>query len=242
MYANRICEAKEAASVTPEGGIGTYMERSQHRILKYFLEPDPSYHEIPVHTYIADICKNGHIYEIQTSGFGNLTAKLEVFLKDHQVTVIYPAAVKKTVVWTDPETGETTEGRAVLKRAVRFKLLSELLHIRELVGRKGFSVCVLETEVRSYRLLDGRGADRKIKATKVDTVPDNILCETHINHISDLKSFAGLITDEEYTREALGKKLSLRNRNLSAAIKMLLLSGIIYEYGRRDRKIIYRVR
>ena len=242
MNKRQFGEALKAASEFGSCGIGTYMERSQHRALKFFFEPDPSYHEIPVHTYIADICKNGHIYEIQTSAFGNLTSKLEVFLKEYEVSVVYPAAVRKSVIWSDPESGEVAEGRTVTKRSVRFKFLSELLHIIPFFGYDNFSLIVAETAVDDLRLLDGRGKDRKIKATKIDRIPKDILSLTKIENPCDVKRFAELEDECEYTRESFGKKYALKGRNLSAAIKALLLLELICEDRREGSRIIYKVR
>lgn len=61
--------------------IGTYQERSQHLILKCYFEPDQARQEIPLDGYIADIYNDAGVIEIQTSGFGTLRDKLEVFCK-----------------------------------------------------------------------------------------------------------------------------------------------------------------
>ncbi len=239
MYSERFGKAIEEAYKCTCGGIGTYMERSQHRVLKFFFEPDPSFHEIPVSSYIADICKDGHIYEIQTSGFGNLTSKLENFLTDHKVTVVYPAAVLQTVVWSEPETGDVAQSRRNRRNSVKFKLLSELVHVSRFIGRKNFSIIVAETEINDIRLLDGRGAAKKIKATKVDKVPVGILSLTEIANGGDIKNYAELEDGSIYTRAELQKKFQLKGRNLSAAIKSLLLLGILKEHRREGRKIYY---
>ena len=86
------------------GGIGTYNEKTLHAVLKNFFEPDSAYHEIPVNNYIADIKNSDGIIEIQTSGFGTIRDRLEVFLSLSDVTVVYPIAAVKSLVWIDPET------------------------------------------------------------------------------------------------------------------------------------------
>ncbi len=215
------------------------MERSQHRVLKFFFEPDAAFHEIPIRSYIADICKDDQIYEIQTSGFGHLTSKLEDFLTDHKVSVIYPAKTVKTVVWTDTKTGDITIGRKFRKSSVKFKLLSELIYIKQFIGRDNFSIIVAETEVNDMRLLDGRGAERKIKATKVDSIPTGVLSLTEIKTTEDIKRFAQLEDDVHYTRAELQKKFQLKGRSFSVALKALVLIGIIKEHSREGRRIIY---
>ena len=86
-------------------GIGTLSEKTVHAILKNYYEPDEDYHEIPVNGYVADIYRDGNIIEIQTANFNKLRNKLDVFLNDYQVTVVYPMPYIKWLSWLDEETG-----------------------------------------------------------------------------------------------------------------------------------------
>ena len=61
-------------------GIGTLSEKSIHRILKKFYEPDSDYYETALDGYVADIYKEGMVYEIQTANFKKMRDKLSVFL------------------------------------------------------------------------------------------------------------------------------------------------------------------
>ena len=224
------------------GGIGTYNEKTQHRALKYYLEPDSDYHEVAIDSFVADVFRDGHIFEIQTSGFKALCSKLEVFLSKYKVTVIYPVVASKTIYWTDKTTGEVTAGNRVSRSKAKFKLFSELVHINEYISHENLRIMVIETEAREYRMLDGRGADKKIKATKVDMIPTRILSATEINDIDDLKVFGGFIDGEEFDRDSIYKKLSLKGRNAANAFKALQLLHIL-EFDRNvGRKRIYVVK
>ncbi|MFR5070700.1 MAG: hypothetical protein ACLTDS_00315 [Bianqueaceae bacterium] len=88
-------------------GIGTQMERTLHCVLKYYIEPDESRHEVRVGTFIADIfqAEQNRIIEIQTRNFSALRQKLSYFVQDHKVTVVYPIARQKWMSWVDPATG-----------------------------------------------------------------------------------------------------------------------------------------
>ena len=55
--------------VQGEKGIGTLSEKSVHSVLKYYFAPDEKYHEQKIGTFVADICIDGEIYEIQTKQF-----------------------------------------------------------------------------------------------------------------------------------------------------------------------------
>ena len=84
---------KEEAKLT----IGVQQEKILHRTIKYYLEKDEQYHEIKVGKMFADIKKDNLIYEIQTAHFNSLRHKLDVFLPDYQVKVVYPIAYNKTI-------------------------------------------------------------------------------------------------------------------------------------------------
>ena len=60
--------------------IGTYKEKKLHIILKKYFEENPEFHEIKVNGFIADICRDGIITEIETSGFSGLGPQLAASL------------------------------------------------------------------------------------------------------------------------------------------------------------------
>lgn len=229
---SEICEAENKS-------INIYNERSQHRTLKFLFEADSAFHEVKVGPYIADVCKNGNIFEIQTAGFAALKNKLNYFTDDYNVTVVYPVPAVKTIMWTDTETGEITEGRRFSMKSAKYKLLKELIHIVDIFSRDNLSVLIIETEVKEYRMLDGRGVDSKIKATKVDTVPVGILNSISINNIDDLKIFLPFDTDLDYKRADFEKIFQLKGRNLSAAIKALVILGVLTKC-KKGKDVFYK--
>ena len=82
-----------------ENGIGTLSEKTVHSVLKYYLEPDTSFHEVKTGRYVADIRTPDGIYEIQTRQFNKLRNKLEAFLPEYSVTVVYPIPHIKYLRW-----------------------------------------------------------------------------------------------------------------------------------------------
>ena len=222
--------------------IGTYNERSQHRTLKFIIEANKDLHEIPIGPYIADVCREGHIYEIQTAGFASLKEKLAFFLKDHYVTVVYPASVIKNIIWLDPDTGEYTLGRRFSKKSSLYKLLCELIHIHQFLNDPKLDIMVFENEVYEYRLLDGRGKDKKIKATKSDTVPKKIISVFNFSCAHDILKILPFEAEHEYTRSDIQKALGLKGRNLANAIKVLILLDLLQKNRVEKKKIYYKLR
>lgn len=222
--------------------IGTYKERSQHLVLKNYFEENTGFHEVPVSGYIADIKKDNDITEIQTSGFGSLRRKLEAFSAlDYSVTVVYPAPVRQRIVWIDPETGERTEGRLINRPKAIYKLLPELLHISDYIGNEKICVRAVSLCSESVRLLDGFGDDRKKRATKIDTVPVEILDITDIRDADSLRTLLPFNKGLKLKSGDISKLLTLSRRNLWAAIKLLVKLEILIPSAKEGNSIVYTV-
>lgn len=57
---------KMIGALQGQNGIGTLREKTIHSVLKYYYAPDSAYHEIKIGSYVADICVDGEIFEVQT--------------------------------------------------------------------------------------------------------------------------------------------------------------------------------
>ena len=145
-------------------GVGTLGEKSIHAVLKYYYIPDERFHEIPIDRFVADACKEGEIFEIQSRGFHLLKDKLDCFLKDHEVTVVYPIAGLKWLRFVDPETGEIKPPRKSPKKGHPFDALNELISIKKYLSDQKLHViiCILETEESCDHMYPG---DRGIHDT-----------------------------------------------------------------------------
>ena len=221
--------------------IGTYQERSQHFILKCYFEPDPMRQEVPLDGYIADIYNDAGVIEIQTSGFGTLRDKLEVFLQRYPVTLVYPSALRKRTAWVDPDTGDINTGKYRTYERARYAILSELLYISSVFAHPNLCVLNFLTIVSDYKLLDGYGKDRKKRATKTDTVPDDIAEIVLLKNRGDILKILPFTAGDIYTSIELAKIFCMRGRHLWAAVKFLENIGILCRCGKRGNNILYEV-
>ena len=219
--------------------IGTYKEGSQHLLLKMLYEPDTSKHEIPYGGYIADVLNEKGITEIQTVGFRALHDKLAVFLESFPVTVVYPVCEKKRTVWVEPTTGESSFGRTVTYSKTRYKLISELLSIVEHFG--AFNLCIHAVVLRAdvYKSLDGYGKDRKKRATKLDTVPEELLEIIELWDADDIRDFLPFKAGERLTSAQISTALGLKKIPLWRAIKFLTITEVLLPVGKKGNGIIY---
>ena len=239
----RFENARNAAiSAHERFNIGTYKERSQHLILKLYYEPDTSCHEIRVAGHVADILNCDGITEIQTSSFGNLVKKLDVFLPDHKVRIVYPCAVRQRVCWADPERGEVVFGNYRSYPKNVYKLLPELLPIKGVLDNENLKIEIVFTSVSDMRLLDGYGPERKLRATKTDKIPDEIIDIASVDKKDDLLKILDLPWGESVSRQELSKLLGMSGRKFWMAQTCLEEMGIISLAGKEGNKKIYKIR
>ena len=239
---DRFAKAKESLKDSHDRyNIGTYKEKSQHLLLKLFYEPCRDYHEVPFEGYVADILNSKGITEIQTVGFRNLFCKLTVFLKSHPVTVVYPVEERKRTCWIDPDTGEISVGRYRTYSKAKYKLLSELLSINELFDAENLEIHIVSMAVSSNKALDGYGPQKKKRATKLDTVPDELLDITIIKSCDDIRRLLPFVKGEIVDSKEISSALGLRRIPLWRAIKFLTIKNIIAPVDKKGNSIIYEV-
>lgn len=219
-------------------GIGTLQEKSVHSILKYYYAPDCRYHEIPIGSYVADICRDGEIIEIQSKDFYVMKSKLTAFLKEYEVTIVYPVPLIKYIIWIDPDTGQMTR-RKSNKKGHLYDIVPELYSIREFLGhpKLHFLICFMEME--EYKLLDGLGKDHKIKASRTDRLPVHLLGEVMLVSYPDLTGFLPDSLPEEFTSEELGKCSGCRKETAGLLLTLLHRFDLIKRTGKKGRYYLY---
>jgi hypothetical protein len=224
--------------------IGTLSEKSLHAILKFYFEPNSENHEIKLGSFFADAVGENGIVEIQTRGAYRLKQKLMYFLAVSDVTLVLPIIRKRKLIWIDPETGETSEGGRVTKRGRLCDAFSELYGILDLLDNKRLHICVMFLDVTDYKLLDGYGEEKKLRATKFDRIPDEIIEEIYMNCPEDYlellpKEMGDL--SEEFTAKELAKKLKLKSPNAYSMIHVLEKMGLCQEVGLLGRAKTYKL-
>jgi hypothetical protein len=142
-----IVRFERALRAIPEGrvlnGIGTRGEKTLHAVLKSSWDDNPLHHEQKIGPFVADIFDGERIVEVQTRQFNTLRTKLDAFLPVVPVTILYPMASKKWLVWLDPLTGEATKRRLSPKRANPIEVVNELIKIRTLLDHPHLNITLV---------------------------------------------------------------------------------------------------
>lgn len=222
--------------------IGTLSEKTTHMILKNFYEPDVDRQEVPIGNYVADIFTGQEIIEIQSAGFGKMRDKLEAFLPEYPVTIVHPIPHIKWLIWIDEETGALSAPHKSPKKGNIYDAFLELYRIRDYLADRHLTVKLLLLELEEYKLLNGYGKNRKIRASRYDRIPLNIVEEIVIERPEDLMQFVPLDLGEPFTRKQFAKAARIDERMAGLAIKLYQYYGMMEQTGKDGRAYLYETR
>lgn len=235
---------------TAAGGIGTLAEKTIHSVLKHFYSENASYEEqrIPLHAadgsaksragFVADIARPDGIFEIQTRHFYLLKRKIEAFLPVAPVTIVYPVIHRKTLRWVDPENGEVSAPRRTSKIDFGYRVLEELYSLGDAFPRDRLSVRLALMDVEEYKMLDGYGADRKIRASRNDGFPRELIAE--IDLPADYAYFLPVTLPEEFTTADYASVCRIPRGSAQTAVRMLTRLGVLTRIPADGRSYRYR--
>ena len=227
-------------------GIGTYGEKYMHLILKRFFCADPDCHEVGIGDYFADAMVDDTIFEIQTGGFYPLKKKLAYYLTrdDKRVVIVCPVVVSKRLFWVDAVTGAVDgKPRRVTQSRAHMRVLRELFWLCDLLDFSKVTLRLVMLSVDEYKKLDGLGADKKRKASKIERIPRELLDMVDIADVDGIAStFLPEGLPESFTSADFSRLTGAKRLALSADLKVLETLGITERAGKRGRAVLYHIR
>ena len=229
-------------------GIGTLSEKTLHAVVKKFYEINEKYHEIKIGRNVADICSMGNsssmydtdIVEIQTANFNKLRKKLDYFLKEYTVTIVYPLPHIKNISWIDTDTGEISKGRKSPKKGNRYMVFKELYKIKDYLDNPNLKIHILLIDVDEYRLLNGWSEDKKRGSCRNERIPVALHDLIRIDELSDYLEFIPEIEKEEFTSNDYAKYGKISIASARVALNILTHIGAVERVGKKGNTIIYR--
>lgn len=231
---------KMIGALQGQNGIGTLQEKTIHSVLKYYYAPDSAYHEIKIGSYVADICIDGDIYEVQTRNFHAMRNKLNNFLQNYNVTIIYPVAHTKWLSWLDMDTGELTPKRKSPKTGTFYQIIPELYKIKMFVSNPRLHFIISLIDVEETRCLNGWSRDKKKGSSRMDGIPVGIYDEVRINTFADYKIFLPDTLTEPFTSKDLSKAAKIPQNKAATLLNILLETKIIRRIGKSGKSYLYQ--
>ncbi len=222
-------------------GIGTLSEKTLHAILKNFYEPDEDKQEIPIDRYVADIYTGQEIIEIQTGQFNRMRDKLNCFLKEFPVTIVYPIARERWLHWIDEETGEITKGRKSPKKGNEYCVFVELYRIKTFLKDPHLKLKLVLLDMDEYKILNGWGKQKKNNASKYDRIPNRFVEEISIERKEDYLQFIPYDLAEPFTVKEYAKAVKCTQSQAGVALNLLNYLDIVKRVGKKGNAFLYEV-
>lgn len=222
-------------------GIGTLQEKTVHGILKEYYAPHKEMQEIPVNGYVADIFTGTEIIEIQTANFNKMRNKLDSFLPEYPVTIVYPIPRIKWLSWIDEESGECSALRKSPAKGNIYKAFYELYKIKQYLPDKNLHLCFPFLDIEEYRLLNGWSRDKKKGSCRYDRIPVAMVDEIRFDRIEDYMQLIPYELKDPFTVPEFAKATGIRKQEAQTVVHILNYLKIIERCGKKGRAYAYQV-
>lgn len=232
---------KKALEDREKDKIGLLQEHTLHRVLKFYLSMDEIFHEIKIDRMYADVVLDNHIYEIQTKSFNLMRKKLEVFLQDHDVTIVYPMALNKTIYLTN-EFGELISVKKSPKHANPLEIFWELYKIKNFLLNKNLHFKILMLDIDEYRIEKEKTWKSRKGFERNNQVPKMI---NHIYDINSSNDFKDMLLKynlkEVFTSKDFSKSTHLTIKKATTALNVLTHLNVVERIGKERNSYLYKI-
>lgn len=222
----------------PEG-IGVLREGPLHAALKRALALPGDRLEVPVGRFVIDLVRaDGELVEVQTGGFGPLSAKLDALLDEHRFRIVYPVAARRRIVRVDAE-GEVLSTRASPRRGDALELFDRLVSFPSLVSHPHLTlevVLVAEDHVRAPAPVRGRRRTRDPGQRRLV----DVLGRVEVADSEGLLALLPPLPAEPFTTRELAAALGCRALLAARVAYCLRALGLLVPDGKRGRAPLHR--
>ncbi len=220
-------------------GVGTMGEKTLHAVLKLYFDSDEAHHEVKTGSFFADISNDHGIIEIQTRQFDKLRKKLESFLAAGPVTVVYPIACTKWLMWMDETTGEVTPRRKSPKKGMPGEVFPELYKIKPFLTHPNFRLCVILMDMDEYRRLNGWSKDKKKGSSRYERIPTDLIDEIHVEDCSQYSKLMPAGLSAQFSVKDYKAAARITQRSAQAALNVLRHVGAVHQTGKVGNRLLY---
>ena len=230
--------ARRESNPYEAGGVGTLAEKSVHAILKNYIEPDRDCHEVALDGFFADICKDGHVTEIQTAHLGKLRDKLAVFLNNYTVTVVYPMAVNKWISYIDGK--KQTAFRMSPVHMNEYYAFEELYGLKGLLQNPNLRIHLYMMDMEEYKIkVAKRRRKRGSGYERYDRVPLGIREIIEFNCVNDYLRVVPPELEGEFTSADLAAAAGISRSFASLVLNVLNNIGVVKRVGKKGNSYVY---
>lgn len=225
-----------------KNGIGTLQEKTVHAVLKRFYEPDTAHQEFRIGRYVADIFRGDEIIEIQTRNFNAMRKKLDLFLEQYPVTIVYPIIHTKWLCWINEATGEVSQKRKSPKRGTTYDAYYELYKIKQYLAHPNLHLCLVLIDAEEYRLLNGWSHDKKRGSTRFDRIPTKLVDEFYIGSPKEYGCMIPRDLPNPFNSKDFAKKAGISQSNAQLALNILTYIEAVARIGKKGNSYLYELK
>ena len=228
--------------MTAKPVIGTLNESPLHEALKELYADADGDQEVAVGDFVADVRRRDQrIFEIQTSGFGQLRNKLECLLREHRVVLVHPIAGVRHIVKLPESADEQAQRRRSPRRGTVAHVVSELVSIPRMLAHPNFELeVVLIEEEQLRRRVSGR-ARRRRGWLVVQRRLACVLERVRFRRPEDLLSLVSGILPETFTTHELAEAMGEPRWVGQKLAYCLRETGVIAQCGKVGNARCYRL-
>lgn len=219
--------------------IGTLREGALHRDLKASYAAHGAQTEQLIGKYVVDVLDGDHVTEIQTANFSALSNKLKVLLKAHCVTVVYPIAVKKTLV-KHTEAGE--QRRKSPRVGSTLDLFDELVYMPTLLDHDNLDLELVYVTIEEHREFDAKRAWRRRHWVITERRLDEIMGRERFDSMSGLFNKFGEDLPNEFTTATVASSLGTTRNKAQKFAYCFRQANVIKASGKDGNAVIYQRR
>lgn len=136
------------------------METSLHRALKQFYMTEGSATEVKLGRYRIDVVRGDELVEIQHGSLAAIRDKILALAADHDVRVVKPIIVRKTLVKRAKKDGKVVDRRTSPKRGSILDLFDELIYFRRVFPHPRLVLDAVLVDMEEWRY-PGHGRRRR---------------------------------------------------------------------------------
>jgi hypothetical protein len=218
--------------------IGTYAETELHAALKRHYAGSDGEIEVRVGPYWIDVRRQARLIEIQTGNFSALRAKLARLLTEHDVSLVYPVAAERHLLWLDPQGAVVRRRKSPMRGRVE-DIFDELVSFPQLIGHPRLQLRVLMTHEELLRTPAPRRKRFDRGWTPVDRRLVGIVGEHVFTGPDDFVALLPSTLLSPFTARELASCANLSLRTAQRMVYCLRKMNALEEIGRRGRASTY---
>ena len=217
------------------------METSLHRALKQFYMTERAAAEVKLGRYRIDVVRDAELVEIQHGSLAAIRDKIRALTAEHDVRVVKPIVVRKTLVKRARKNGKVVGRRTSPKHGSLVDLFDELIYFRRVFPHPRLVLDVVLVDVEEWRY-PGHGRRRRYRKNDF-VVEDQKLCEVRdvfrLATGDDLRRLAECPLPSPFDTSDLAKGLGIRRWIAQRIAYCYREMGIARTVGKRGNSRLY---